>query len=106
MQKYRIIASLKEHKSLEKALKAPVSAVALSVGNIGNIIPLVKLYKSNGIPVFVHIERIGGLSLDDEGMAFLANCVKPDGIVTTRNHCIRQAKKGRAPDDSTGVPVR
>ncbi|WP_368784322.1 glycerol-3-phosphate responsive antiterminator, partial [Acinetobacter baumannii] len=51
------------------------------------------MYKAQGIPVFVHAERIGGMSQDKEGVAFLARCVKPDGIVTTRHSLIKQAKK-------------
>ncbi|ERI09078.1 glycerol-3-phosphate responsive antiterminator [Aneurinibacillus aneurinilyticus ATCC 12856] len=89
----RKIASIKDEKFLEKALDADVGAVVLSIGNIGNITRYVQLYKSHGIFVFVHPERIGGMSQDKEGIAFLARCVKPDGIVTTRNSLIKQAKK-------------
>ncbi|MCP1310532.1 glycerol-3-phosphate responsive antiterminator [Paenibacillus tyrfis] len=93
LRQSRMIASVKEHKTLEKAAKAKVGAVVLSIGNIGNIKSFVDLYKKNRIPVFLHVERLGGLSQDSEGMSFLATCVKPDGIVTTRNQLIKLAKK-------------
>lgn len=89
----RKIASIKDERLLEKALEADVGSVVLSVGNVGNIARYVQLYKAKGIPVFVHPERIGGMSQDKEGIAFLARCVRPDGIVTTRNSLIKQAKK-------------
>jgi glycerol uptake operon antiterminator len=89
----RKIASVKEEKLLEKALKADVGAIVLSVGNVGSIARYVQLYKAHGIPVLIHPERIGGMSQDKEGIAFLARCVKPDGIITTRNHLVKQAKK-------------
>lgn len=89
----RKIASIKDERLLEKALTADVGSVVLSVGNVGNIARYVQLYKAQGIPVFVHAERIGGMSQDKEGVAFLARCVKPDGIVTTRHSLIKQAKK-------------
>lgn len=39
------------------------------------------------------MERIGGISYDREGIAFLSHYVKPDGIVTTRNTLIKLSKK-------------
>ncbi|MED0738313.1 glycerol-3-phosphate responsive antiterminator [Aneurinibacillus thermoaerophilus] len=93
LSKVKKIASVKEPKSLEKALHADVGAVVLSIGDVGNIAHYVRLYKAHSIPVFVHPERIGGMSQDKEGIAFLARCVKPDGIITTRNNLVKQAKK-------------
>ncbi|MGO0059962.1 glycerol-3-phosphate responsive antiterminator [Brevibacillus fluminis] len=89
----RKIASVKEAKNLEKALQADVSAAVLSIGNIGMIQRYVDLFKHHRLPVFLHIERIGGLAQDREGIAFLAQIVKPDGIVTTRNSLIKLAKR-------------
>lgn len=93
LKKYKKIASIKEPKSIEMALEADVSAVVLSIGNIGIIKRYVDLFKSQDIPVFLHLERIGGISYDREGIAFLAQYVKPTGIVTTRNSLVKLAKK-------------
>jgi len=93
LKQYRLIASVKEAKNLEKAASAALSAVVLSIGNIGVIKGYVDFMKSQGIPVFLHLERIGGISHDREGIEFLAHYVKPDGIVTTRNTLIKMAKK-------------
>jgi len=93
LKQYRLIASVKEAKNLEKAASAKLSAVVLSIGNIGVIKGYVDFMKSQGIPVFLHLERMGGISHDREGIAFLAHYVKPDGIVTTRNSLIKLAKK-------------
>ncbi|WP_018130149.1 glycerol-3-phosphate responsive antiterminator [Effusibacillus pohliae] len=86
------IASVKESKYIEKALQAELSAVVLSIGNIAVIKRYVDLFKSNNLPVFLHIERLGGISHDREGIDFLAHYVKPTGIVSTRNSLIKQAK--------------
>ncbi|MED4907294.1 glycerol-3-phosphate responsive antiterminator [Brevibacillus centrosporus] len=90
---YKLIASVKEAKHLEKAAEANLSAVVLSIGNIGVIKGYVDFFKSRDIPVFIHLERVGGISYDREGIAFLSHYVKPDGIVTTRNTLIKLAKK-------------
>ncbi|GED67399.1 glycerol uptake operon antiterminator [Brevibacillus reuszeri] len=89
----KLIASVKEAKYLEKAAEANLSAAVLSIGNIGVIKGYVDFFKSREIPVFLHLERIGGISYDREGIAFLAHYVKPDGIVTTRNTLVKLAKK-------------
>lgn len=89
----KLIASVKEAKHLEKAVEANLSAAVLSIGNIGVIKGYVDFFKSREIPVFLHLERIGGISYDREGIAFLAHYVKPDGIVTTRNTLVKLAKK-------------
>ncbi|GAA4720152.1 glycerol-3-phosphate responsive antiterminator [Brevibacillus fulvus] len=93
LQHYRMIASVKKPNTLERALAANVSAAVLSIGNIGVIKHYVNLFKNCQMPVFVHLERIGGISFDREGIAFLAQYVKPTGIVTTRNTLIKLAKK-------------
>lgn len=93
LERHRLIASVKEAKLLEQAAAAKPGAVVLSVGNIGVIKGYVDFFKSHDIPVFLHLERIGGISYDREGVAFLAHYVKPNGIVTTRNTLVKLAKK-------------
>ncbi|WGV59774.1 glycerol-3-phosphate responsive antiterminator [Brevibacillus brevis] len=93
LAQYKLIASVKEAKHLEKAAEANLSAAVLSIGNIGVIKGYVDYFKAKNIPVFLHLERIGGISHDREGIAFLGHYVKPDGIVTTRNTLVKLAKK-------------
>nr|WP_236871118.1 glycerol-3-phosphate responsive antiterminator [Brevibacillus laterosporus] len=74
-------------------MEAPISAVVLSIGNLGTMKRYVDLFQSHQIPVFLHMERMGGISYDREGMAYLGENVRPTGIVTTRNTLIKLAKK-------------
>lgn len=90
---HRLIAAVKEEKHIEKAINKNLSGVFLLTGNIGVIKRYVDLYKSYDMFVFVHIEKIGGISFDKEGLEFVANYVKPDGIITTKNNLIKLAKK-------------
>ncbi|WP_035318718.1 glycerol-3-phosphate responsive antiterminator [Brevibacillus laterosporus] len=93
LARHKIIASIKQPKSLERALEGPISAVVLSIGNLNTMKRYVDLFKSHQIPVFLHLERIGGISYDREGMAYVGENVKPTGIVATRNTLIKLAKK-------------
>jgi glycerol uptake operon antiterminator len=91
----RKIAAIKRPGDIEKALKYKdrISAVFLMTGNIMSVKGFVDEFKKEGLPVFVHIEKIGGLSLNNEGLDFIAHYVKPLGIVTTKSGLIPKAKK-------------
>ncbi|MBP2072639.1 MULTISPECIES: glycerol-3-phosphate responsive antiterminator [Thermoanaerobacterium] len=89
----KLIAAVKEEKHIEKAINKNLSGVFLLTGNIGVIKRYVDFYRSHDMFVFVHIEKIGGISFDKEGLEFVANYVKPDGVITTKNNLIKIAKK-------------
>jgi len=89
------IAAVKCPKSIEKALasKEEIAAVFLLMGSIMNVKRYVDLFQEEGIPVLIHAEKIGGLLLNNEGLDFIANYVKPFGIVTTKPALIKKAKE-------------
>ncbi|WKV08783.1 glycerol-3-phosphate responsive antiterminator [Thermoanaerobacterium sp. CMT5567-10] len=89
----KLIAAIKEEKHIEKAINKNLSGVFLLTGNIGVIKRYVDFYRSHDMFVFVHLEKIGGISFDKEGLEFVANYVKPDGVITTKNNLIKIAKK-------------
>lgn len=93
LKKYKLVAAVKDERHLEKALKKPLSGIFLLTGNIGVLKKFVDFYRENGFIVFVHVEKIGGISFDQEGLQFIANYVKPDGIITTKANLIKIAKK-------------
>jgi glycerol uptake operon antiterminator len=93
LKKYKLVAAVKEEKHLEKALNKSLSGIFLLTGNIGVVKRFVDFYRENGFLVFVHIEKIGGISFDQEGLQFIAHYVKPDGIITTKANLIKIAKK-------------
>jgi len=78
---------------LEKALDHELSGVFLLTGNIATIKRYVDFYKSNHLFVFLHLEKIGGLLPDKEGLSFIANYVKPTGIISTKKSHIKEVKK-------------
>ncbi|MGI1691585.1 glycerol-3-phosphate responsive antiterminator [Thermoanaerobacter uzonensis] len=93
LEKYRLIAAVKDEKHIEKALNKPIAGIFLLIGNIGIVKRFVDFYRKNGCVVFVHIEKIGGISFDQEGLNFMAHYVRPDGIITTKPNLIKIAKK-------------
>lgn len=88
-----MIASIKEIKHIEKALDSGLRTIFLLSGHIGEIQKYVDLFKSQNRHVFLHIEKIGGLSCDREGLEFVARYIKPTGIITTKNNLVKYANK-------------
>lgn len=91
----RMIASIKEPKHIEVALRHRhiLSGVFLLTGHIGVLKGYVDVFNEHGLPVFLHLEKIGGLSTDHYGLDFLAKTIKPTGIITTKTSVVRTAKK-------------
>ncbi|MTD31703.1 glycerol-3-phosphate responsive antiterminator [Planomicrobium sp. YIM 101495] len=92
---HKTIAAVKSPKDIEKALanKERISAAFLLTGSILNVKRFVEVLQSEGIPVLVHAEKIGGLLLNNEGISFLTDYVRPFGIVTTKPSLIKKAKE-------------
>ena len=88
----RMIAAIKSPKNLEKFLETDLQTAFLLIGNISVIKRYVDLLKSHNRRVFLHVEKIPGISYDKEGVKFLAKFVKPDGIVSTKSSLIQFAK--------------
>lgn len=62
LSEYRNVASIRDVRYLETALsyRDQLSAVFLLTGSIGVIKGYVELFQKHHIPVFVHVEKIGG----------------------------------------------
>ncbi|TBL75129.1 glycerol-3-phosphate responsive antiterminator [Paenibacillus thalictri] len=92
---HRMVASIKEPKQIEIALslKNQLSGVFLLTGHIGVIKGYVDLFNHHDMPVFLHLEKIGGVSTDSYGLDYLAKAIKPTGIVTTKINVVKTAKK-------------
>ncbi|KIL45095.1 glycerol-3-phosphate responsive antiterminator [Jeotgalibacillus soli] len=93
LAKDSIISSIKDPKSLDQFLEKDIGCAFLLLGNINVIKTYVDLLKTHGRHVFLHIEKIPGISYDKEGLRFINHYVKPTGIVTTKSSLIQLAKK-------------
>lgn len=94
LETYRMVAAVKDPKHMDRVVqyKDHLSAVLLMTGNILSVKNYVKFIQSHDLPVILHVEKIGGLEMDRDGIEFVKRLVKPVGIVTTRNGVIKKAK--------------
>ncbi|UVI32894.1 glycerol-3-phosphate responsive antiterminator [Paenibacillus spongiae] len=95
LEAHRMIASIKEPKHIEIALahRHRLSGVFLLTGHIGVVKGYVDVFKEHQLPVFLHLEKIGGLSTDFYGLDYLAKAIKPTGIITTKTNVVKTAMK-------------
>lgn len=97
LAKHKVIASVKDPKSLDLAIKYKhnLSAVMLMTGNILSVKDYVQLLHRHRLPVILDIEKIGGLKTDYYGIDFIKRVVKPFGIVTNKTGDIKKAKANK-----------
>lgn len=93
MRSDRLIAAIKSPKHLEMFLNTELQVAFLQTGNISVIKRYVDLLKEHQRFVFLHVEKIPGISYDREGLQFLAKFIRPHGIVTTKSSLVQLAKK-------------
>jgi len=90
---HQTIAAIQNESDLELALNSQVNIIFLMVGSIMNVKPMVDRIKDAGKHVFLHMEFIEGIAADRSGVAYVAQHVKPTGIISTKSNLIRFAKE-------------
>ena len=92
LNRFLIIAALKDIKSVEIAAKSKPKVCFILGGDIISAPKMVKTLKEAGKKVFVHIDMIAGMGTDASAVKYVARTWKPDGIITTRKGIIKCAK--------------
>ncbi len=88
-----VIASIKNDENLEAVLKTDVKIVFVLYGNLMNIREIAKKLKEHNKLFFIHVDMVDGLKSDDSGIMFLERYAKPFGIISTKQHHLKLAKK-------------
>lgn len=88
-----IIAALRRAEDLPRAVESPVRAVFLMYGEVCGFEKVVSALNRAGKEVYIHIDLIKGLSADREAVQYIAERSAPRGIVTTKGHLIKEARK-------------
>ncbi|TGB02318.1 glycerol-3-phosphate responsive antiterminator [Halobacillus salinus] len=88
-----ILPAVKSVKDFETLLDRDTEYIILLESRLGLIRKLVKVGQKAGKKVWIHIDLVQGLKADEYGMEYIGQEVKPDGIISTRAHVIKRAKK-------------
>lgn len=88
----QVIVSIKEEQDIEKAIKSPSNIVFLLTGDLLTIHGHIKTLQEANKQVFLHIDFIDGLANTKSAVKYIANHLKPLGIITTKSNLIKFAK--------------
>lgn len=88
-----VIAAARTEEDVDAALEAQVSAVFLLHCDIFNVKKLVDKVKNSSRYVFVHLDLLEGLGKDQRAVEYIAQVVRPDGIISTKTPHIKHAKE-------------
>lgn len=88
-----VIAAVSDTSSLERALKSQVGVIFILGASINTIIDLIRVSHQRAKIVMVHVDLMKGLQADEEGLKFLIEVAKADGIISTKAQVLRKAKE-------------
>lgn len=89
----KIIPAIRRMKDFEYVLQLPVEYIVLLDSSLTNLHNIVKFVQKKDKKILVHADLIEGLKSDEYAVDYLAQHVKPDGILSTRRNVIAAAKK-------------
>lgn len=89
----KVIAAVRSEEQLRRAVSAPVAVIFLLQGDINVLSDYVDYARGHHMPVFPHLDLMGGIAGDKAAVEYIARVIRPDGIITTRSNLIKAAKK-------------
>jgi glycerol uptake operon antiterminator len=93
IRSHPIIAAVRDLRTLPHALSTPVQVIFLMTGDIFTIGDAVASIRAADKTAILHIDLLKGLATDREGMLFVAQNVKPDGVVSTKQQLLHAARR-------------
>ena len=87
-----IIAAINSEAEVEAVLTSNIEVVFFLKSNILELKSVTDRIKNSGKSIFIHADLVDGLSKDLNGLKYIINVVKPDGIITTKTSFIKFAK--------------
>ncbi len=91
--KHPVIASIRNEKELNKAIKSDVIMIVIMGGSILNFKRMSEKIKAVDKLVFIHIDLVKGIARDSEGVKYLASNELCDGIISTNGEIVKVAMK-------------
>lgn len=89
----KIIPAVRHMKDLEAAFRANCEYIILMNVHVAMAKSIVSQASQHGKKILLHADLIDGLKSDEYATEFLAQEVRPAGIISTRNNVLLTAKK-------------
>ena len=84
-----IIAAVHSFEDAAIAAASPCAVVFLLGAQLFDIKQMTERLRQRGKTVFVHLDLAEGIARDANGVQILAEIVRPDGVITTKNNLVR-----------------
>lgn len=88
-----VIAAVRSPKQLEAALNSKTNIIFLLGANIYNLDKMVTLVNQHNKSAFVHLDLLKGFAQDQYFIKYLAEEIRPEGIISTKNSMLQRAKQ-------------
>lgn len=88
-----IIAAIKSDEDLSYALRSNAKIIFVLYGNLLNIHDICEKLREVHKIIFIHMDFIEGLKENMQGIEYINEVAKPDGIITTKSNCIKYANQ-------------
>lgn len=88
-----VIAAVRRRQDCTDAAGSPAEVVFLLCGDILSVQEDTRLLHQAGKLVLIHMDLLAGIGKDAAAAQFLAQTVKPDGIISTRTVLIKAARE-------------
>lgn len=88
-----IIPAVRKPEDLAAACRSEWPILFLLTGNLFTVEDYVREANESGKKVFLHVDFLAGLGTDPVAVEYIADRVRPAGIISTKSHMVKQAKK-------------
>ena len=92
LKRFPVIPAIRDVSRIDAAVSKKSRCIFLLTGNILNIKNIVRRVKSANRRIFLHLDLLEGISKNSMGIKYIAQEIKPDGVITTRANLINCAK--------------
>lgn len=89
----RIIPAVRRTEDLQTACRSSWPVIFLLIGDLFTVGDYVGEAIRAGKKVFLHVDFISGLGSDPIAMKYIAERIRPTGIISTKTHFVKHAKK-------------
>lgn len=88
-----IVPAIRHMKDFDQLLQTDYEYLVLLNAHIAQVKPLVRRAAEQGKKMLLHADLIEGLKSDEYAAEFLAQEIRPAGLISTRNNVVLTAKK-------------
>lgn len=86
-----IICAVNDEEHLEAALKSKHNTIFLLNADINTVADVVRRCHECDKNVFIHLDLAVGIARDEAGIKFIAEHIRPEGILSTKFNSVRMA---------------